>query len=47
MFTSDRAKMGAFVNPMWLKVSAYAVASIIATLNIWLLFQTVRQWMSA
>jgi manganese transport protein len=42
MFTSDRAKMGALVNPTWLKVLAYAIASIIATLNVWLLVQTVR-----
>jgi manganese transport protein len=42
MFTSDRAKMGALVNPVWLKVLAYAVAGVIATLNVWLLVQTVR-----
>jgi manganese transport protein len=41
-FTSDRAKMGAFVNPGWLKALAYLVATVIATLNAWLLFQTVR-----
>ena len=38
-FTSERAKMGEFTNPPWLKVLAYAVAFIIAALNIWLLFQ--------
>jgi manganese transport protein len=38
-FTSDKAKMGQFANPGWLKVSAYAVAVIIATLNAWLLVQ--------
>ncbi|MSR35215.1 MAG: divalent metal cation transporter [Gemmatimonadetes bacterium] len=41
-FTSDRAKMGEFVNPGWLKGLAYMVAIIIATLNGWLLFQTFR-----
>ena len=46
MFTSEKAKMGTFVNPPWLKVAAYAVATVIASLNIWLLFQTVRGWMS-
>jgi manganese transport protein len=45
MFTSDRAKMGEFVNPMWVKVLAYTVALIIATLNGWLLFQTFRGWL--
>ena len=38
-FTSDRVKMGPFVNPRWLKVLAYFVASVIAGLNIWLLLQ--------
>jgi manganese transport protein len=41
MFTSDRAKMGALVNPTWLKVLAYAVAAVIASLNVWLLVQTL------
>ena len=41
-FTSDRAKMGEFVNPGWLKVLAYVVALGIAALNAWLLLQTMR-----
>ncbi len=41
MFTSDPHKMGAFVNPGWLKVLAWTVAVIIAILNGWLLYQTV------
>jgi manganese transport protein len=44
MFTSDREKMGQFVNPGWLKALAYTVATIIAVLNGWMLVQTVRQW---
>ncbi|HEU4565620.1 MAG TPA: Nramp family divalent metal transporter [Gemmatimonadaceae bacterium] len=40
-FTSDRVKMGEFVNPAWLKVLAYAVAALIAALNLWLLAQTI------
>jgi manganese transport protein len=46
MFTSEKAKMGTFVNPPWLKVTAYLVAFVIASLNLWLLFQTVRGWMT-
>jgi manganese transport protein len=46
MFTSDRMKMGEFVNPRWLKVLAYLVASVIASLNTWLLVQTVGGWMA-
>ena len=44
MFTSDREKMGRFVNPGWLKALSYAVATTIAILNGWMLVQTVRQW---
>ncbi len=44
MFTSDREKMGRFVNPGWLKSLSYAVATTIAVLNGWMLVQTVRQW---
>ncbi|MEP6691752.1 MAG: divalent metal cation transporter, partial [Gemmatimonadaceae bacterium] len=45
-FTSERAKMGEFVNPPWLKFLAYAVAVFIAVLNAWLLALTFRQWMA-
>jgi manganese transport protein len=40
-FTSDKLKMGEFVNPLWLKLLSYGVAVIIAVLNIWLLVQTL------
>jgi manganese transport protein len=40
MFTSDPKKMGAFANPMWVKVLAYSVAVIIAALNVYLLYYT-------
>jgi len=44
MFTSDRLKMGEFVNPLWRKILAYAVAVIIAALNVWLLAQIFGEW---
>jgi len=40
-FTSDRHKMGAFVNPGWVKALAWSVAVIIGALNIYLLYQTL------
>jgi manganese transport protein len=43
-FTSNRTKMGKLVNPLWLSVLAYFVATTIATLNGWLLVQTFREW---
>lgn len=45
MFTSDRKKMGEFVNPPWRKVLAWSVAVLIATLNAWLLLQAFREWL--
>ncbi len=39
-FTSNPAKMGAFVNPLWVKLLAWTVAVVIAALNVWLLYQT-------
>ena len=45
-FTSDRAKMGEFVNATWLRVAAWSAAVVIASLNIWLLVQTFREWLA-
>jgi len=36
-FTSDRAKMGKFVNPGWLKWGAWLIAAVIVGLNLKLL----------
>jgi manganese transport protein len=41
-FTSEKAKMGEFVNARWLKWLASAVAYVIAGLNVWLLVQVLR-----
>src|SRR4030081_90914 len=40
MFTSDKLKMGEFVNRPWTKYLAWFVAMVIALLNAWLLVQT-------
>jgi len=44
-FTSDRAKMGEFVNSRWLKALAYSVAVAIVCFNGWLLVQTLGGWL--
>jgi manganese transport protein len=44
MFTSDKIKMGRFVNPRWLRVLAWLVTGVIVSLNVFLLFQTVLGW---
>lgn len=46
MFTSDKLKMGEFVNPTWSKILGYTVAVVIAALNAWLLWQTFREWLA-
>ncbi|MBL8061242.1 MAG: Nramp family divalent metal transporter [Chthonomonas sp.] len=44
-FTSNREKMGAYVNAPWAKWVGYTIATMISGLNIWLLDQTVgRPW---
>src|SRR5256712_7376926 len=45
-FTSDRMKMGEFVNPLWLKSLAYAVAVALASFNAWLLVRIFTGWAS-
>jgi manganese transport protein len=42
-FTSDKVKMGQFANPLWLKVLAWTIATVIASLNVWLLYQTLSE----
>jgi manganese transport protein len=39
MFTSDKAKMGEFVNPAWIKIGGWFLAIVIAVLNAYLLWQ--------
>jgi len=45
IFTSDKAKMGVFVSPDWLKVLAWLIAGVIGALNAWLLVETFRGWL--
>ena len=44
MFTSDKVKMGRFVNPRWLTWLAWAVTAVIMVLNGYLLLQTATEW---
>ncbi len=44
VFTSDRRKMGEFVNAPWLIALAWTIAVAIAVLNAWLLYQVVGDW---
>ncbi|MEK6710171.1 MAG: Nramp family divalent metal transporter [Nitrospinota bacterium] len=42
-FTSDRKKMGSFVNPRWVKIAAWIVAAIIVSLNMKLVAETLTE----
>lgn len=44
MFTSEKEKMGEFVNGPVVKLLAYAVTALIIVLNVWLLVQTLFEW---
>ncbi len=46
MFTSDREKMGEFVNGRRLQIMAWAVTVVIVCLNLYLLVQTFSGWLS-
>ena len=39
-FTGEKAKMGEFVNPLWVKILGWSIAAIIIVLNVKLLFDT-------
>ncbi len=40
IFTSDKQKMGVFANGWLMKVTAFIISIVIATLNIWLIYST-------
>ncbi|MGH2360249.1 MAG: Nramp family divalent metal transporter, partial [bacterium] len=44
-FTSNRKRMGEFVNPPLVKALAWTVAAAIIALNLWLLKQTISNWL--
>ena len=44
MFTSDKKRMGAFVNKLWLKIVSWSIAVIIVMLNVYLIVQTIIQF---
>ncbi|MEY4483279.1 MAG: hypothetical protein RL693_731 [Verrucomicrobiota bacterium] len=49
LFTGDKAKMGRFVSPIWIKVLAWSSASVIVVLNLKLLFDffAPESWVNA
>jgi len=48
MVTSSRLRMGEYVNPWWVKVLGYAICTVIAGLNVYLLWETIGPiWVGA
>lgn len=43
-FTSNRKFMGRFANPLWVQVLGYIICTLIASLNIYLLWDTLHTW---
>ncbi|MBL8294726.1 MAG: Nramp family divalent metal transporter, partial [Bryobacterales bacterium] len=46
-FTSERARMGEFTSPRWVRMLAWLAASLIVSLNIWLVIKTIHEWLEA
>lgn len=45
IFTSDKRKMGSFVNKPVLKYSAWVISAVIIVFNLFLLYQTFGEWL--
>ncbi len=45
--TSDKKHMGEFANKTWIKIIAWTVAFIIVSLNAKLVYDTLKEWISA
>ena len=42
--TNSKRRMGAFANPLWVKVAGYAIGALITGLNIYLLVEFIGGW---
>lgn len=45
-FTSDRRKMGVFVNKIWVRIVAWTIAAVIISLNARLVYNEVTTWIA-
>lgn len=45
-FTSDREKMGVFVNKAWVRIFAWVIATVIISLNVKLVYNEVTSWIA-
>jgi manganese transport protein len=45
-FTNDRARMGAFANPIWVRILAWTTAVVIVGLNLRLAVMAIADWLA-
>ncbi len=45
-FTSDRNRMGSFANRLWLQIAAWGCALFILLLDMWLVTEQIRIWLT-
>jgi manganese transport protein len=45
-FTSDRRRMGAFANRLWVVGLSWVTAVVILVLNVWLMGQSIKDWLA-
>lgn len=45
-FTNDRARMGSFANPGWVRALSWTTAGVIVGLNAWLASQAISGWLA-
>jgi len=43
-FTSDKEKMGVFVNKLWVKIAAWVIAIVVVSLNVKLVVNEIASW---
>jgi manganese transport protein len=45
-FTSDGRRMGEFANRVWVRMLAWTAAAIIVSLNVWLVYDKLTEWLA-
>ncbi len=45
-FTSDRMKMGLFVNKPWVRIFAWLITAVIVSLNMKLVYDALQEWLA-
>lgn len=46
-FTNSKERMGEFANKVWVKILSWTITAIILSLNVWLVIDSFRKWISS